>query len=342
LNQNNQAFTSDPVAFLKKTPLHPNPAWGATEIGVADGRDLVTGIQSFDILDPDTERGTGIHQLKFWDRGAQMLHLSSAHETVTDPGNPNDPQNFPRKVVINTYFRANKENPTTTLSGLQSLLGLGPKVRKTDEAPIQAHWLPFRMNRTFEMDLVGGPRFFFTAGLSGCTVVVAGDPTRPHVAHINRMDGPELRQMMDRFVPKVAAPTIEARPDANKSETTLRQMMHQELKAAVAARDAGVSPKLTGRNFGTRDLDDWAVKPVVVGGAVQGGPWIYGVCDFERHYSTSNPMDVLASVTGYRKADGNWRFIIQKVSTHRGALATLREEVTCLVCKNGVDYCTCP
>ncbi len=86
--------------------------------------------------------------------------------------------------------------------------------------------------------------------------MVAGDPQNPHVAHINRMEGPDLNSRMDKIfadaspgidspyqhMPKVdiERPTahwpgeaqrrvLARRPDATKAETTQRQVMLQEL-----------------------------------------------------------------------------------------------------------------
>jgi len=173
----NALFKARTVAFLTNNLLHPNPAWGL-ETHIADPRDLQTGLQTFDILKPD-EGSHGVHELKFFDRGAQHLHSATM-------------ERFDKK-----YSASGR-----TDSLWDKVKGTVSEARSTNEPPIMAFWLPFKMNRTFEMDLDNRADFFFAAGLSGCTVVVSGNPQQPHAAHINRMENTDLPALMDRFRPK--------------------------------------------------------------------------------------------------------------------------------------------
>jgi hypothetical protein len=316
----NVLFSGNPIPFLKYNLLHPNPAWGL-ETHVADPRDLETGLQSFDILKPD-EGSHGIHQLKFYDRGAQHLHgakVENFQKTFQPGGRPD------------SFF--DKVKGTVEAS------------RKSDEGPIMAFWLPFKMNRTYEMDLDASANFFFTAGLSGCTVVVSGDPQHPHAAHINRMENTELQSLMDRFRPKrnsmdplgvqnMDGGYEDLRPAPTKAETTTRQTLMQEIKAAAAARAAGTS--LRGNNYQPR-----RTGAVQVGGPKATGTHIFGVVDFALHYEGPTALDATANVVGIRNtATGNWHFVYQ-VFGSTGHNYYQREPLRCVVCKLKVDNCTC-
>jgi hypothetical protein len=326
----NIEFRGNPVEFMQTHILHPNPSW-SIEGGILDQRDLQTGIHSFDILRP---HGTAaLYRLKFWERGALFLHQT--------------------KVPEGTFQRVTVAAHQPTL--MEKVKGYftdpryhdDPNPRRSNEGPIKAYWLPFQMNRTFEMDLGAAANYFFTAGLSGCTVVVSGNPQAPHVAHINRMNGAELNAMIQKYNPSYAAPT--------KAETTQRQVMLQELQAVVAARNAGLGapgklPSLRGKNYGVRELNPWAVNPkgaVDVGGPSKGtGNLYFGVCDFEEHYKGPSEFDCLAQVTGHRNANtGNWRFFYQKLSSGANraeAFYVVRGQLQCLICKTTPDKCVCP
>lgn len=240
---------------------------------------------------------------------------------------------------------------TFTASGrtdsiLDALKGTVTDRRASNEPPIRAYWLPFKMNRTYEMDLGTSADFFFTAGLSGCTVVVGGDPQAPHAAHINRMDGPELQKIMDQYRPvrntmdpfgihDFEPDYKDLRPAATKGETTTRQILMQEIKAAAAARAAGTS--LRGTNFTPRTAGG-----VTVGGPRGAGNHIFGVLDFEKHYKGVSDTEATASVTGYRdRASGNWHFVYQMFGS-TGHKYYMRDRLRCLICKLTVDSCTCP
>ncbi len=324
MDGNNLLFQTQPVEFLKYNLLHPNPAWGL-ETHVSDPRDLQTGIHTFDILSPSRGyRGSkGTHQLKFYDRGAQHLHSATVGplgKTFSASGRPD-----------RTWDR---------------MRGTVSESRISNERPIRAHWLPFKMNRTFDIDLDHQADFFFTAGLSGCTVVVSGDPQNPHVAHINRMEGPELTRLMDKYRPKrVSTDPLgvhnfdggyeDLRPVPTKAETTNRQLLMQEIKAAAAARAAGTS--LRGTNYDARD-----VGGIQVGGPRQAGNHVFGVVDFARHYAGPSPLDATANVVGYRNTTtGNWRFVYQ-IFGSTGERYYMRDRLKCVVCKSEVDQCTCP
>ncbi len=117
------------------------------------------------------------------------------------------------------------------------------------EVPIRAYWLPYEADKTHEMMLGADANYFFTAGLSGCSVIVSGDPTAPRVAHINRTE--ESGDVFNRVVkaPRAAEDVIaqqRARATGgrfysrvDKEAQTSRQLMFQELKTKVAARAAG-------------------------------------------------------------------------------------------------------
>lgn len=316
----NLLFKIGPVAFLEYNLLHPNPAWGL-DAHVSDARDLVTGTHAFDILKPD-DGSHGVHQLKFFDRGAQHLHGATVErfeKTFSASGRPD--------------------------SWWDRVSGSVMERRSSNETPIIAHWLPFRMNRTFEMDLDNSADFFFTAGLSGCTVVISGDPQRPHAAHINRMENPDLPALMDRFRPRrVSTDPLgvqnldggyeDLRPAPTKSETTSRQVLMQEIKAAAAAKAAGT--RLRGNNFQPRTVGN-----TVIGGPENAGNYIFGVVDFDLHYKGPTPLDATANVVGYRNsATGNWRFVYQ-VFGSTGHRYFMRERLRCVVCKVQTNGCAC-
>jgi len=272
-------------------------------------------VQHFDILEPD-EHSKRIHRLKFYDRGAHHLHHSSV-------------QNFQK-----TYSASGRPGSWWDWGWNTITESRGP-----NEPPIRANWLPFKMNRTYEMDLDNNAPYFFTAGLSGCTVVVAGDPQQPHAAHINRMENPDLPALMDRFRPQrpsdAATGYQDLRPDPTKAETTSRQVLMQEIKAAAAARAAGTG--LRGANYARPPLG-----PGPVGGPRVGGNYIFGVVDFALHYQGPTPTDATANVVGYRNtATGNWHFVYQVFSS-TGHEYYMREPLKCMICKAKVDYCTCP
>jgi hypothetical protein len=329
MNGLNGLFKGNPIAFMQEHILHPNPGWSNSG-GILDQRDLITGIQSFDIL-PPTETAN-LYNLKFWDRGASFLHEQS--------------------VLPGTFTRTMTPafQPTFWSHAKAFIVGgdSPQDSRRSDESPIRAYWVPFRMNRTYELQLGTEANFMFTAGLSGCSVVVSGDPQRPTVAHINRMNGPELEHMIQKYNPQYATPT--------KAETTQRQIMLQELKSVVAARNAGLGavgkiPRLRGVNYGKNELNPWALNPrhaIDVGGPRRQGTGnlIFGVCDFEHHYNGPSEFDCLAQVTGVRNMNtGNWRFYYQRLSSGKSKLGPYiyeRGTLQCIVCKTSPDRCVCP
>ena len=160
---------------------------------------------------------------------------------------------------------------------------------KPREVPLFAYWLPYQANRTHELMLGDKANFFFTAGLSGCTVIVTEDPRNPRVAHINRTvtaasvpahrgrTGYEVGELEKRRA-QVTGESFQSRmPTPTKEELTTRQMMLQELKSKVAAKEQG------------RTND------------------VLGICTWGVHYTT------LASVFGVRNVGtGVWNFYRQR------------------------------
>jgi hypothetical protein len=299
-----------------------------------------------------------MHQLKFYDRGAQHLHSASV-ERVPNP----------------TGKSAWEFTKSFTASGrpdslIDKFLDQVTDARVTNESPIHAYWLPFKMNRTYEMDLGSQADYFFTAGLSGCTVAVGGNPRAPHVAHINRMDGPELQGMFEKLVPMSDAELLERQraratgehfqrttPKATKAETTTRQVLLQELKALAATplnqalgtfgrnlRPSEVT-KLRGNNYAPRDtggVSPYTGDAVTVGGPRQGGNYIFGVLDFEEHYKGLSALEATANVVGYRNTGtGNWHFVYQ-VFGSTGHKYYMRDPLRCLICREKAENCTCP
>lgn len=318
MDRNNLIFRTQPVAFLQYNLLHPNPSWGL-ETHIVDPRDLQTGIQTFDILNPASgDRGSrGLHQLKFYDRGAQHLH----HGTVL--GSKNAEKTFTASGRIDSLWDTFRDTVT--------------EARTSNEPPIRAYWLPFKMNRTFEMDLNNQADFFFTAGLSGCTVVVSGSPQTPHVAHINRMEGSELTSLIDKYRPRrISTDPLgvhnfdggyeDLRPTPTKAETTTRQILMQEIKGAAAAKAAGATVR--GTNYTPRDLGGGT--GVQVGGPQLAGNHIFGVVDFAQHYAGTSALEATANVVGYRNtATGNWHFVYQ-VFGSTGHNYYMRQRLKCV------------
>jgi hypothetical protein len=318
----NHKFTTGTIRFLETFAVDINPS----RIINNDPAYFVSGVQFFDI-----------HPLEYPNACIVKFYPPAQHsEHTSEP--------------ITSGQRFNMLTGTITPSPQVSafIQKPAPKTTKPLETPFKAYWLTYEANATHEMDLGAACNFFFTAGLSGCTVVVSGNPQTPHVAHINRADGVELGRKFDKFMPNRVQFN---RPEPTKAETTTRAMMLQELQAAVKARAAGVNPKLTGNNFPKRDGDPWAVGKVIeLGGPSRGGPHIFGVCDYALHYKGANPLQALACVVGMRNtATGNWHFYMQRLdakpghmSVNRGApQISRRGPLQCMVCKNEPAACTC-
>ena len=231
--------------------LLPNPSVTSAQ---GDTRELQTRVHSFDIRLRAHE--THVYDLKFWDMGATHPHVGTQ---VLGRGGRDAGQGgvFTRSIGVIW-----KPAAMTT--------------REEREPPIQAYWLPYEANHTYETFLGDQADYFFTAGLSGCSVVASGDPKRPRVAHINRVDedmGTSLRDHIASF----AGPSIDMMPPPTKAETTSREIMLQELKSTVDARREG------------RRGD------------------ILGICKWGEHYN------VMAAVFGIRDtANGVWSFYYQK------------------------------
>jgi hypothetical protein len=320
----NRAFTTNTIRFLQTYAMDISPS----RILNNDPLYFVSGPQFFDILPFEYPSACAV---KFYPPAQRGEHT---FDTIT-------------------------AETGGKLSGLNGLMGSvpqvighiwkpAPKVMKENEAPFKAYWLTYEANATHEMDLGQAHDYFFTAGLSGCSVVVSGNPQAPHVAHVNRADNAELVRKFDKFMPNRAQYGV---PEPTKSETTTRELMLQELQAAVKARQAGVNPKLTGTNFPKREGDPWAVGRVIeFGGPQQGGPWIFGVCDYALHYAGTTPLQALACVVGKRNTTTlNWHFYMQRLDARNGDMRVnrgapqifRRGPLQCMVCKHEPTACTC-
>ena len=227
----NHAYRSDPLAFLTANVLTMNPSVAGA---LRDPRELLVGLQHFDIRPLPYEGGT---ELKFFIDAGQGQH-------------------FGDRQVGNGWRMGEAEDARmgavrrATLQAVGVIWRAAPNVRPAPrETPLVGYWLPYKADRTFETVLGNQADFFFTAGLSGCCVVVSGDPLAPRVAHINRTEAGSAT-----FQSVVAGPRAETEALARqwaraqgtsftsrtgKEAQTGRQMMFQELQTKVAARAVG-------------------------------------------------------------------------------------------------------
>ena len=228
MNNLNQAYRNDPLAFLAANVLTMNPSVAGA---LRDPRELHVGLQHFDIRPLPYEGGT---ELKFFMDAGQGQHVGD------------------RQVGRGVRLAENEDAlgyaaraPILQAIGViwRAAANVRPQPRET---PLFGYWLPYEADRTFETVLGNEANFFFTAGLSGCCVMVSGDPLAPRVAHINRTETGSAT-----FQSVVARPRAEeealARLQAQhqgqsfssrigKETQTGRQVMFQELKSKVAAR----------------------------------------------------------------------------------------------------------
>lgn len=217
----NHAFKVNPRYFMQHNVLTLNPS----RVGAAaDPRELMTGLQHFDIRPLDYPDAA---ELKFFLDAGQGQHVGTpvrgqgARDHTLAPGVRN---------VGMIWSAASASAPP-------------PR-----EAPIRGYWLPYAADKTYEIELGGAANYFFTAGLSGCCVVVTGDPTAPRVAHVNRTEaggdafkasvsGPmAAEERLAKQHARMHGQSFESR--VSKEVQTNRQIMFQELKTAVAARAA--------------------------------------------------------------------------------------------------------
>jgi hypothetical protein len=292
------------------------------------------GVHPFDII---ALPYANAFALKFWDRGGNAHHLEvQAYGTGSSRIEENPTEQNVTTTRIGKFWR----QAGTDLSQLN----------RSNEKWMNAYWLPWAMNRTYEMDLNADADLFFTAGLSGCTFVVSGDPLTPHVAHINRMDGADLTGKMDQLRPqRVSVDPLgirnfdggyeDLRPTPTKAETTTRQVLMQEIKASAAARAAGTG--IRGTNYGRRNAGG-----INIGGPQMNGNHIFGVVDWALHYSGPRTDDALASVVGLRDpVTHHWKFYFQKLSgVHHESIRGMvskRGPLTCVVCKLPTELCQC-
>lgn len=231
MNNLNHQFKVSPTHFLSNYVLTMNPSIAGA---IRDPRELVIGLQHFDIRPLQYPGGT---ELKFYMDAGQAQHVGDRQVGMgvrlgeAEIGVEALADRVPTRQAIGVIWRP------------------APDVRPAPrEAPIYGYWLPYEADRTYETALGAAANYFFTAGLSGCCVMVSGDPTAPCVAHINRTEAGSAT-----FQAVVARPRADeeglARGRAQvsgeqfasrtgKEAQTNRQIMFQELKSKVAARAA--------------------------------------------------------------------------------------------------------
>ncbi|MGE8409621.1 MAG: hypothetical protein ACN6QH_21565 [Pseudomonas sp.] len=262
----NQSYTLGPEVFMGRNVLMMNPGIRGAML---DPRELIAGVQHFDIKPLGYPGGT---ELKFYIDAGQVQHVS---ERVTTQGGRLNAEGVMGDIVTQLLGTFWKPAPAVV-----------PPPR---EAPIAAYWLPYEADRTREITLGNAANFFFTAGLTGCSVMVSGDPSAPRVAHINRTE--EGSALFQRVVAQPLAAEealVEQQARAHgvafekrtgKEAQTNRQLLFQELQTKVDARQSG-------RNT-NHD--------------------ILGYCKWGEHYRE------LCGVIGFRnQASGNWEFYYQR------------------------------
>ena len=222
----NAEYTGRPVNFLTNRVLTMNPSI----VGSAgDPRELQAGLQHFDIRPLAYPGGT---ELKFFADAGQGQHIG---KRLVGNG-----------AVIGSGGIAALAGRMPTLQSIGVIWRAAPAIRpEPREAPIRAYWLPYEADQTHELMLGDKADFFFTAGLSGCCVVVSGDPCAPRVAHINRTEAGNgtFQKLVAR--PYAAAAAAAGMPPSagrfGKEVQTDRQIMFQGMKTSVAAKASGRS-----------------------------------------------------------------------------------------------------
>jgi hypothetical protein len=266
MNGLNLAYRSSPTNFLKEHVLTFNPSHADQ---TRDPRELVTGLQHFDIRPLPYE---GAAELKFFMDAGQAQH--EGDRQVGTGG---------RLGTGGVIGAAMKQSIGVIWRPAADVL---PEPR---ENPIKAYWLPYEADYTYETVLGAQANYFFTAGLSGCSVMVSGDPTAPRVTHINRTEAGSatfqaaVEQHIDKddeaFAQRRAMVRgLQFTSRTGKEAKTNRQILFQELRTAIAARQ-------TGRNT-AQD--------------------ILGYCKWGEHYRD------LCGVIGVRnQGSGVWKFYYQ-------------------------------
>lgn len=343
---NNGAYKRAPLPFLQRNLIVlAEPKW----MGDQDPRGLMAGIQTFDLV---PMRYQDTVELKFWDRGAMM-----PHKIVDIKGMG---QGLPSEGYGSAGKRESVSLPRTVGHVIRPADMQGNTPIKSDEAPLKAFWLPWKLNRTFELQLDDQADFFFTAQLSGCTFTVSGQAEAPRVAHINRAETPELQQMhqertqlpqnlaykegfeKQRALATASSFTSLLPPKPTKAGTTSKEMLLQEMKAAAEARAirlaSGAAPRVTAQ--GGRKPGESAPRK----------DYMFGYVDWARDYGSN--QENLVSVMGYRDTTTrHWKFVYQLLRLRKDATLTRTSEVSnqpvkcgavmCVVCKNPASDCTC-
>jgi hypothetical protein len=266
----NQSYRTSPTHFLSNNVLAMNPSIGAVN---ADPRELVTGLQHFDIRPLPYPNAA---ELKFYIDAGQAQHVGDRQVGMGGGANAMGTGAVPVPRAVGVIWRP------------------APNVRPAErEKPILAYWLPYEADKTYETILGAQANYFFTAGLSGCCVMVTGDPVAPRVAHINRTEAGSATFQAVVAQPLIATddPLERQRAQAlgtpfasrtDKEVQTNRQLLFQELETKVAARAAGRS---------------------TVGD-------LHGYCKWGEQYSS------LCGVIGVRnQGSGVWSFYYQKFRT---------------------------
>lgn len=220
----NLAYRVSPTDFMKKNVLTMNPSIAGTS---ADPRELATGLQHFDIRPLPYPNAA---ELKYFMDAGQAQHVGD------------------RQVGMGGGVADITNNRPGVLKAIGVIWRPAPDIKpKPRENPILAYWLPYEADKTYEMTLGAEANYFFTAGLSGCCVVVSGDPTEPRVAHVNRTEAgsPRFQAVVAKAMAAdeaIAERRARVRGEqffsrTGKEAQTSRQILFQELKSKVAAME---------------------------------------------------------------------------------------------------------
>jgi hypothetical protein len=230
MNNLNRDYKASPTHFLSNHVLTMNPS---IQGALRDPRELVTGIEHFDIRPLPYPGGT---ELKFYMDAGQAQHIGDRQVGMGGRlGEGGSLEALAARVPM--------------LQAIGVIWRPAANVRpEPREAPIKAYWLPYEADKTYETILGADANYFFTAGLSGCCVMVSGDPTAPRVAHINRTEAGSATFQKEVAGPRAIEEALARRramaqgegftSRTGKEAQTNRQIMFQELKSKVAAREA--------------------------------------------------------------------------------------------------------
>ena len=225
MNKLNITYKVSPKHFLNNYALTMNPSIVGA---VRDPRELMAGLQHFDIRPLPYPGGA---ELKFFMDAGQGQHIGD------------------RQVGRGARLGPRGMGPTI-LQAIGVIWRPAPDVKpEPREPPIHAYWLPYEADKTHELVLGNAANYFFTAGLSGCCVMVSGNPRAPRVAHINRTEAGSATfksVIGDRLLAedKLAKQRARARglkfvSRTDKEAKTNRQIMFQELKSKADAFATG-------------------------------------------------------------------------------------------------------